>query len=439
MQHTVHSGFSIVVKIRANMEQHVLQLLHEINNPTSNKYIHFDKIPSIHFVRGVVLPAQKYENEILLSTLVFATSYSGSTKVHLEELLQYGHAILCELFSYCEGFPTTTNITKKELFAYITKHRQWDVFYTGMQYLSKNDVLQQHNLRTYIQDFLQTNKNSFTHETATDIRKKIQQHIFQNPNYSWATKKPSIHILNFLVKYQVHIKTLITFLLLFFLVRIPFHNYILLKIVAAISITSLLLSITLIYIIRHYEKKDIDVADRPEDSIVKEVSNAQTFPLINTMSISGGLKKGKMRPLFFYVALKIVIFFKVFLNIPTVYTARWMTIDKGKRLVFLSNFTNFSESYVRDFIDNKKSASKINLLFGQGNGYPPTKWFFGRGAIENPTAFVYDVMKNHHITTLWYCPYQHIGIENIKNNCKIYKGLHGTKNEQETTDWLQLL
>jgi hypothetical protein len=156
------------------------------------------------------------------------------------------------------------------------------------------------------------------------------------------------------------------------------------------------------------------------------------------MSVSGALKKGALRPLFFKIALKAVIMVRGYMSIPTVLTARWISIDNGKRLIFLSNFMNRSESYVRDFIDNKSSARTINLIFGQGYGYPVTKWIMNDGAIDNPNAFINEVMSNHHITDFWYCPYQQLSIDNININRKISRGLFANFSDEQTINWLQL-
>ena len=125
--------------------------------------------------------------------------------------------------------------------------------------------------------------------------------------------------------------------------------------------------------------------------------------------------------------------------IPTVATARWLTIDGGRRLVFISNFSNLSEGYVRDFIDSTKRGSRINIIFGQGNGYPATKWVFGLGALDNPNGFMNLLYSMQVTTQFWYWPYKHLSTDTININRKIRLGLFAEQTEQETSDWLQLL
>ena len=69
------------------------------------------------------------------------------------------------------------------------------------------------------------------------------------------------------------------------------------------------------------------------------------------------------------------------IGIPTVATARWIAADRGRRLIFISNYTNAAEGYVRDFIDTEDGARNINLSFGFGRGYPKTRWIIRDGAL----------------------------------------------------------
>ena len=113
-------------------------------------------------------------------------------------------------------------------------------------------------------------------------------------------------------------------------------------------------------------------------------------------------------------------------TIPTVATARWIAADGGRRLIFISNYTNAAEGYVRDFIDTEAGAKNINLSFGFGRGYPKTRWILKDGAITDPNAFGYVVTANQQPTAFWYGRYTDISIDNITINRKIREGLFAT-------------
>jgi hypothetical protein len=127
------------------------------------------------------------------------------------------------------------------------------------------------------------------------------------------------------------------------------------------------------------------------------------------------------------------------INIPTVATARWIAADRGRRLMFISNFTNAGEGYVRDFIETRGGAMRINLSFGFGAGYPKTRWILWDGALVDPNAYLYSLSENQLVTLFWYGPYRDISIDNIKVNRKIREELFAKHTEQQARDWLHLL
>ena len=440
--HTVHAGYSIVAQIKKDYIPQARLLLEELNeNSGGNSKIPFDESPSTHFVTGTILPEQFYNGEILPATLILATSFSGPTKEHLDELLSIGSVGLCEIFVNCTDFPQAAISSRKVLKKYLKKHRHWDTFYTSLQYSTKSEVLLEQDLKNYIEDYMDSTKGLKLLKPV-DIRKKIQNHVKQNPDFKWAWAPSKRTLSDFIItKGAIIIWTL----LLLFLITAPIgwsiwgNDFFILGTGLLISIVVFILII--LFSLRSYEKKEgiEEVSTRQPDEKVKAILREQSNHVMNTMTVSGGLKKGAFRTLFFGIALRGVVVLRSFLSIPTVYSARWMSIDKGRRLVFLSNFTNTSESYVRDFIDNKSSAKKINLLFGQGAGYPITNWIMGKGALDDPNAFLYEVMTNHHSTPLWYCPYKHLSLENIKTNRQIHEGLFSRFSwRKQYTDWLNL-
>ena len=94
---------------------------------------------------------------------------------------------------------------------------------------------------------------------------------------------------------------------------------------------------------------------------------------------------------------------------------------------------------MRDFIDLRFGAMRINLSFGFGRGYPKTAWIIWRGALEDPNGFINVVHANQRSTELWYCPYRNLSIDNIRRNRAIREGLFGPKRDDEARAWLQLL
>ena len=441
--HNIHSGYSVVAKLKKDSLDKTRAFLSELNkDPGNNPKLPFNNFQTTHFVNAVLIPEQQYQNELLPATLLFATSFSGPVNNHLEELIRLGGPGLKELFQNCEDFSTGAAASDNELKSFLKKYRRWETFYSGMQFLSKTEILRENALRTSIRQFIDKNQPdaNFSNAGPAEIKKQIQEHVTQQPEFEWATEKQPRTIAGFITLYWSLILFSIFFLLLLYSIFgwLVFHQP-LFKFVFFALLAIIAFVLTLVLSMRKYEKEPQFVAPRQPDKTIHAVAVSQQYPVLNTMCVSGVLKNGWLRPLIFKLALRAVIMLRGMLKIPTVYTARWIAFDKGKRLVFVSNFTNFTESYIRDFIDNAGSARKINLLFGQGNGYPPTKWFMGGGALDNQDAFINDVMINYRFTDFWYCPYMNLSIENINMNRLIFQGLFAAQTPDQIKNWLQLL
>ena len=125
----------------------------------------------------------------------------------------------------------------------------------------------------------------------------------------------------------------------------------------------------------------------------------------------------------------------------TVATARWIVADGGKRLMFISNYTNEGKAYVRDFIETPGGAKRINLSFGFGTGYPKTRWVAWGGALDDPNAYLYSLAENQLPTLFWYGPYRDTSIDNIKRDRKLREGLFDESFDDPIAaqKWLHLL
>jgi hypothetical protein len=208
------------------------------------------------------------------------------------------------------------------------------------------------------------------------------------------------------------------------------------------------LLIVMVVSIREAEDEQTYISRRPADDRARLLASTQTRPVINEFTLGGPIKtEGSLRPLFLRISLWVIarvaegIPFVPGLsggiNIPTVATARWISADGGKRLMFISNYHNEGKAYVRDFIETTAGAIRINLSFGFGTGYPKTRWIAFGGALDDPNAYLYSLAENQTPTLFWYGPYNDVSIDNIKNDRKIREGLFDDKKDAQ--EWLHLL
>ena len=450
---TVHAGLSIAAVVKPGSIDTVNSILKTINNnPGNNSLIPFAKSLTTLLVSSSVIPEQDDDGTKMPATLLFLVSYSGPLNVHLDELIKIGSQGLRNLFSNCVDFPSEANTSDAALKSYLKKKQKPDTFYTGMQYITHDDVGKESNLRNAIESYIdeQQAQNKFKGLGADAIKKSIQDFVNSKPEFAWTKQIWKKTFSDSWALWGGLIKTILVIFVLFPAILCCIHSFSfcpgssglvngLLDFVAyivIIALTLVLIGLVLMLIYRTTEVKKQFVAPRQPDAEVKWVLSGQTHPVMNEMTIAGPLKSGWIHTLTFNVALRVVALIRGSLSIATISTARWLTIDGGRRLVFISNFENLSESYVRDFIDSTSSATGINILFGQGNGYPPTKWMINAGCKTNPDAFLNVVHLYQHVTKLWYWPFMDLSIDNINNNRQIRLGLFSDNTDAAT--WLKL-
>lgn len=441
--HTVHSGFSVVAPLKTCKDEKIVkEILTGLNNDPGNNFLPFSKSPSTLSASGIVIPVQPYGEENLPATLLLFTSYCGSFQNHLDELIKIGAPGLRQLFQYCIDFPPDALTCDQTLKKYLISHRSPDTYYSGIQHISSIDIKREEELRKEISEFLCLNQQNGINNKHGEIRKQIQKHIIEKKDeFLWAQEQVKITFMDYWVLFGPAI--LYSFLLLILLsgllISIKTNKGIFLYLrFIGIILLALIAFFAIKFRLNELDKNQ-KIADQPNYDRLRTLAASQNHLVINEMTAAGPLKKGWIRRALLRSVLKIVSLVTGLVNITTVVSARWLSIDRGKRLVFISNYANMSESYVRDFIDRRSSQKMINLLFGHCEGYPPTKWLLGEGAINNLQGFMNVVQTDQHVAQLWYCTYNHLSADNIKNNRKIRNGLFAKLGRKEIEKWLRLL
>ncbi len=123
-------------------------------------------------------------------------------------------------------------------------------------------------------------------------------------------------------------------------------------------------------------------------------------------------------------------------GVDTIHFARWVSIDRGRRVVFMSNYDGSFEAYMDDFIN--KVAWGLNGVFSHGVNYPPTRFMVFGGA-RDEQAFKAFLRHRQVLTDVWYSAYPELTAANIANNAAIRAGLARDLDDEEAARWLQRL
>jgi hypothetical protein len=420
------------------------------NNPEPNdinQTFNFDASETTLFITAVLLPSQIYCNETLPATLVFATTFVGNLHGHLDDLIKTNRYALCEMLKHCADFPEEREVSDPELINYIKRHSQRSAFHSRYSCITKEDVKREKELRMEIEDYLdKVNENVFLnrHDPRT-VKTLIQRHIkAQGDKFRWAEKPATDSVYEMLTKKRLIIIPVLLALIIFFTVVFTrldslgwlFASVLAIGVLILITLATLVVLFIILFFIAWPSKNP--VAERPPDSHVRKVAATQLRPIINEMTAAAPLKKGWLRRHFYSFALRIInLGCHQLMNIPTVSSIRWLSIDNKKRLLFLSNYSNTTDFYVREFLTGS-TPKGVNFMFTNGSGFPDAILLRWGGIKNNPEGYMNVIHTHQHAADLWYAHDYDLMIDEILRNRKIRNQLFKKTSQKDTTLWLQM-
>jgi hypothetical protein len=121
-------------------------------------------------------------------------------------------------------------------------------------------------------------------------------------------------------------------------------------------------------------------------------------------------------------------------GIPSIHFAKWLLIDDGARLLFLSNYDGSWESYLGDFVD--QAAKGLNLAWSCTHEYPKTKLLAFDGADDEATFKSWG--RAHQFPTqIFYSAYPDLSLASINNNTWIRCRLHEPSEAGDLESWFR--
>lgn len=122
-------------------------------------------------------------------------------------------------------------------------------------------------------------------------------------------------------------------------------------------------------------------------------------------------------------------------GIPTIFSARWVLIDGGKRLMFVTNYSSAWDSYLNEFSE-LASVIGVNLIWT--NTYIATEEFEGKDGVRFPNTELYTgrgaratlpfkayVRRSQLETLAWYSAYPDLSVVNVIENAKLRDAVFG--------------
>ena len=429
-----------------------------MNKQLSNEPNEFEKVSTLHYGRWVILSRDSFRDEPREPVgirLVLSTNYDGigddHEDYHLTELVNKLTNYIDDLYECCEGYPEPAERTEESRKNFLKKGAiNTTAFYNGAPGRSVAQIRQEDSLQQHIWKFLKR-KNFNENTPAVEIHRAIQQEINAKPEFAWSKEKAGVQGVKW----------------------VPFISWLLLLILLLAMGLVILWILIIFFFYELWNKKETLTQSQLDDSKVDELKRVEDLFPQNQFTQVAVIKPGLARKFNFWIwmlrtrVLAGCVFVKgKLLNIPTIHFARWVQFDKGKHVLFFSNFDGNWEQYLGDFID--QSGWGLTAIFSNTVNFPKTHFMGLLGIIPviigkipgvkkvptlpltfPGTKFVltggaYD--QEHFLawsrstqipTQVWYCPYRHLSIKNVNNNTKIRNELHETLTEAQAQVFLK--
>ncbi len=432
-------GVTIITEIKEDRLLDLTVLLKEINDDIpGNQWIKFDRLKLLHILRWVILPSEEYEGEVIPPKLVLSTNFDGKLLPHLEELVSRAEKGIRAIYSHCKGSPKEKN--RQSMVDYLLHHQvKTSAFYVGAMGTSVEQIKHESHLMEDIQDHLENYipQQERDKKTPLEFQVAMTERFFSQPGNQWIWQKVRPVPL---VRYG----PLFLGLRILAILAVFIGLWVLAPLIGAVLTGILVLTLAIWWIgLRLAEKKDAKnyTPWQRDGQLVSHHGKKENYPVQNQISHLVAVKPGLVRQATLRTILWAInllakyVFNKGNLNgIHSIHFARWVLIDKGKRLLFFSNYDGSWESYLGEFVD--RAFMGLTGVWSNTEGFPPSKYLIFGGA-KNSKEFKAWSREKQIETQVWYSAYHLLSLNNVLNNTIVRQKLVKSLNENKFQEFLQ--
>jgi hypothetical protein len=434
-------GATIVKTIIADRVGPLKTLLQSIgDNIDENPHIPFARLTSAHFMSWFIVERAGSGSHLFLELNV-----DGPIERFLTDLVAQARAGIDLIYSHCVGYPSGGSSSAGQIVSYfLTDDVGYDCYYIGWRGLSKSRILQERTLRAQLETFLDNaGDSSLAGRSPSAVRGMIQKFVAGNPELAWAMTFPPRP---FLVRYHdqvgMAIKALGTIFLLG-LIALGILTWYLhgpWPVVIAVATVAAIVA-GLLALLRWHEATDSQSSAEPDHAQVHNVVKQENRVVQNHFASVAPVKPGLFRWLLLKTVLKLIhVLAAVSANqgslsgITSIHFARWVVIDGGKTLLFLSNYDGSWENYLDDFID--LASPGLTAIWSNTVGFPRSYFLVGGGA-RDENLFKTMTRQSQVPSLAWYSAYPDLSVQNIQTNAAIREGLFAPLDAAAEQAWLK--
>ena len=432
---TPQSPFMVLAAVAPERERELRELLASMNEAPgradpNNALIPFGAFDRLHVARLLVLDdvttgdIAAYDLPPPKPTLYFALlgDVDGEAEAFLDELARRAAPGLTRLFSCCEGFEPGADLA-----GWLRRHRNPAVAnYVNSLGRTVREIREEARLRVALDAHLAAHRDTLANLPARELHAALRRFVdAEKAAGRLALTAPDPTPFGWWLRDRLH------------LVGVP---------LLALAFSPLLLLAAPFYLLwlRRAERTDPEICFNVAQAHSEALSLLEDHDVSNPFSAMGSLKPGALRLLTILGVLTTVDYAARHIvrrgrlgRIRSIHFARWVFVGGTERMAFFSNYDGSVESYMDDFIN--KAGFGLNAVFGNGIGYPQTRWLFG-GGCEDERKYKEYLRRHTLATQVWYKAYPGLTAVDLERNTRIREGLEaGAPGEDAAREWVALL
>ena len=428
---TPRHTFTVIVAVRSGLLEEVGRILDRFAaDAGNNSSCPFRRMETVHYARWVVLESAISPDgkDRIPDELVFTTVYDKQLDEHIDELLRHGREGFDLLYALCEGYPAPGERDDMARKKYLLDHSlATAALYGAHDGRTLPRIRLESRLREFLADVVDSKRPEWIagRTSGAEIQRQLLRAV--------RDRKEFIDAPAYAADSTTWSPTRIVNIALLMLLAL-----------AALAIFPIVLMLFFVWlvILRYHERRDASAEAQRSPDRLDKLASAENLFTQSQITILTWVKPGWFRLLTLRIVLlsanltsRVLLWPKPdFFGIESIHYAQWVVIDKGKRLLFVSNFDGSWESYIGDFVD--RAHAVLTSVWTNCVGFPKTSFlFFGGAAIEG--SFKDLVRDNQLRTQLWYAAYPDLSAPNVNAASEINRGLHDVSRPPDK--WLALL
>ena len=397
---------TFITKVKPEYVNDLRKLLDQIGkNPEANALVPFRSLKRVHFASLVLHQSPPYG-----AYLIFENNFDGVLNDYLPDLYSQAANGLHQIYSCCQDYLTGAS-DQREMMNYLRAHVvRPNAYHIGNTGRDAARILQERALHIALEkqcDGLIQNSRA-TSEAA--VLAGLQNFVRSDPQWSWVPGFGSRE--TFAQKLTAWFKLIGVAVLL-----------------VAVLPAGVILLLLWALVLRYKESTDSVQADAADpDNLQKlmdmenRTASVQNHMCSITIVKPGLLRRTTLRAVLWAVNLqaRALATHGKLSGIPSIHFAHWSMIDKGRRLLFLSNFDGSWENYLDDFID--KASAGLTGVWSNTLNFPRTYFLIFGGAADGP-RFKAVARDSQIVTNVWYSAYWDLTVQGVDNNSSVREDL----------------